>query len=49
MEKIRAHQKNEMHDLYFDVIKAKLDEIVDFINVVIANDTAVGIEDGNED
>ena len=44
MEKIRPHGKNEMHDLYFAVIKEKLDEIVEFINAVTANDTAVEVD-----
>ncbi len=34
MEKIRAYGKNEMYDDYFKAVKAKLDEIVDFVNAI---------------
>ena len=51
MEKILAHGKNEMHDEYFKVVKAKLDEIVEFVNSLMdsADDTAVDFEDEEPD
>lgn len=47
MEKIRPRRKNENWDEYFDLLKAKLDEIVDYINEQVIID-AVGMdEDGD--
>ncbi len=47
MEKVRAHQKNEMHDLYFKVLKEKLDEIVESINQQKVVDSIGFDEDGD--
>ncbi len=46
MEKIRPLGKNEMHNEYLLEVKAKLDEIVDFVNSV--SDTAVDATDPDE-
>lgn len=34
MEKIRPRRKNENWDEYFDLLKAKLDEIVEFLGLL---------------
>lgn len=47
MEKVRSRLKNEMYYEYLDVLKAKMDEIVDYINEQIVVD-AVGLEEDGD-
>ena len=47
IEKIKPPAKNEMFDERLALIEAKVNEIVEFINAIMLNDTAVEEDNGN--